>query len=89
MTDFIEVTVPVLFWQDHVARDLPGGEVQAYKGDDVVIRMDRATYDELLSDAQHYTTMGASPWDYDWSYLDVLRESASITVARLKAVTVR
>lgn len=89
MTGFIEVTVPVLFWQDHVQRDLPGGEVQAYKGEDVVLRMDRATYDELLSDADFYSTsMGASDWDYDWSYLNDLRESAVITVDRLRAVMV-
>ena len=83
MTDFIEVTLPVLFWEDHVARDLPGGEVQAYKGTDVVLRMDRATYDEVLSDADHYSTLGSlSPDDG----IDELRESAIVTVGRMRAV---
>lgn len=83
MTEFIELTLPVLFWEDHVARDLPGGEVQAYKGNDVVVRLDAPTYDELLSDADYYSTLGSlSPGDG----IDELRESAIVTVDRMKAV---
>lgn len=52
----MEATIPRLFYEDHVDRDLPAGEVIAESVHHVTVLLTRAEHEELLSDAAHYAT---------------------------------
>lgn len=46
--------LPPAFYEDHRMRDLPSGEIDRETKQAVFVRLDRAAYDEILSDARHY-----------------------------------
>lgn len=66
------------FWHDHVRRDLNDGTTVSKSGRYCVyVDLDRAGYDELLSDAQHYVKMGVAEFGPE---LRSLIDSAKRTV---------
>lgn len=83
--DRIAYTIPRVFFDDHIGRDLPPYD---YEG---VVKKDKSTYtilltpdevSELLSDADHYSSVVW--WAEDGSYFG-LQSSARATVKRIKA----
>jgi hypothetical protein len=73
------VTVTPAFYDDHVGRDCRPGEVLKRTKSTVTLKVDAATYNDLLSDAIHYTD--AAEWGSE--YLG-LASSARATVKRLR-----
>lgn len=87
MSETVTVDVPHRFYEDHVGRDLPSGEVVKYLSRKVRVRLDRTAYDDLLSDAEHYGG-GAMDDMYadDFASASALIQSAKATVRSLRAV---
>lgn len=87
MSKTITVDVPHRFYEDHVGRDLPPGEVVKHLSGKVRVRLDRSAYDDLLSDARHYAS-GAMDDMYadDFPTASALIRSAKATLVRLRAV---
>lgn len=78
--EILEVKLPRSFYWDHVARDLPAGElVRDCKGH-VVVALDQENYDELLSDAKFYSALEMDPPQPG------LSSSAKATVVKLDKV---
>lgn len=83
----VTVDVPFTFHQDHVSRDLPGGTVVKRLARTVRVELDRETYDELLSDADHYAGDAMSEWvAEDFANAMGVVRSARATVKALRAV---
>ena len=73
--------LPATFWYDHLSRDLPAGEKIRETKREVVIEVDRETYDELVSDSRHYA-YDMAPGGFDGYGLIA---SARATLRRLTA----
>ena len=76
-------TLPRRFYDDHVYRDLGGGNVIKSTSRTVTVELDRDGFDELLSDASFYAAMGAGEFDRD---LQGVVKSAGATVQALTKV---
>jgi len=85
-TTTVTLDLPPTFYDDHVSRDLPAGteikRTQRY----VRVELTREAYDDLLSDARHYSEPDPS-WTirYD-AHLLAISRSARATVKRLEAI---
>ena len=78
----MKVWVPVKFIDDHISRDcFLGSEVKRNK-QYVQVQLTTEAFEELLSDAEHYT-------GDEFSEYPGLRKSAKATVKRLKAAQAR
>lgn len=75
--------LPPRFYDDHVARDLPGGVVVKRTTRLVRVELNRAGYDELLADARHYAGDAMAEYATDGGL--GLIASARTTVRRLLA----
>jgi hypothetical protein len=79
----VTVDLPERFYDDHVARDLPGGvrvrDLKGYRR----VKLNRAEYDEMLSDARHYAHANG-PRDFEGA--SGLVSSARGAVKRLEKV---
>jgi hypothetical protein len=61
-TPTVTVKIPGRFHEDHVWRDCPGGTViRTYKSGHLLVELDREAFDDLLSDARHYSTDYSDP----------------------------
>lgn len=78
----VEVKLPPTFYEDHAARDLPAGEITGMTDRHVVVRLDRAAYEDLLSDARYYTDAATAAS----MGLPGLASSARATIKRLEAI---
>jgi hypothetical protein len=79
----IEVTIPSVFYWDHVDRDLPAGEIiKSYANGRLFVRLDEDEFNELLSDAEYYAEGGGGLT----SEYRGLMASARATVKALKAL---
>jgi len=67
------------FYDDHVARDLPGGRLISRRKNEVTVELTAAEFDEMLSDARHYSDRSQFEWDQQY-----LCSSAEGTVRRLE-----
>jgi hypothetical protein len=66
-TEFtVQVRVGELFYQDHVSRDLPAGQVVKVKNHVVTVNLNEAEFLELLNDAEFYVACASS---FDWPEL--------------------
>jgi hypothetical protein len=82
----VTVAVPPRFYDDHVARDLPGGTVVKRTARLVHVELDRAGYDELLADARYYAGDAMTEFAGDGGL--GLVGSARATVRRLLATRI-
>lgn len=73
--------LPRTFYDDHVARDLPGGIVHNATKSHVHVTLDPLELAELLSDARHY----ASEWKFMGREFAGLGASARATVRVIEA----
>ena len=82
----ITIDLPPTFYDDHASRDLASGRELKRTKRYVRVELDREAYDELLSDARHYSEPDPS-WTikYD-AHLLAISRSARATVKRLEAV---
>lgn len=67
------------FYDDHVARDLPAGRIVRETKTTITVELDEEAFDDLLSDAFHYTSLDT----YGDRFLAGLRSSARSTYALL------
>jgi len=72
------IDLPIRFYDDHVARDLPGGREISRTKRLVRVELTDAERDEMMSDADHYST--CAEWGPE--YLG-LQTSARAALARL------
>jgi hypothetical protein len=80
------VDLPTRFYEDHCGRDLPGGVIIKTLSRTVRVELDRPTYDEILSDAQHYASGAMDDmYEDDFATASALIASAKATVRRLEA----
>lgn len=86
MPETITVTLPLRFYFDHVARDLPSGRLISRTDRTVRVELDRDAYLDLLSDAQHYSGDAMAEFSADGGL--GLISSARATVRRLLAVPI-
>jgi len=73
----ILVELPPVFWEDHANRGCPAGIFRGYRGKAIRVVVDRAAFNDILSDARHYST------DYDRDFFG-LANSARATVRRME-----
>ena len=85
-TPTVTVDLPPSFYDDHVGRDLPAGTELKRTKRYVRVEMDRATYEEMLSDARHYSEPDPSWTIKHDAYLLGISRSAQAAVARLEKV---
>lgn len=82
----ITVKLPALFAQDHIARDLPHGEVLSENKRYVTVRIDeQAVIDEWLADADYYS----NPYQFseDWETRHSMARSAKRCIEIIKEAT--
>jgi hypothetical protein len=72
--------LPRRFYDDHVYRDFWGGEIVSSTKQSVTVELDREAYDELLSDASFYASMGEGEFE---RHLSGVVKSAAATVKAL------
>ena len=78
----IIVDLPPVFYDDHVARELPAGRELKRTKRLVTVQLSLADFDELMNDAEHYAHAdGPSGYDGETG----LRASARATIKRLTA----
>jgi len=80
----IVVELPPVFWEDHANRGCPSGIFREFVGKSkktIRVVVDRAAFDDILSDARHYSS------DYDRDFFG-LASSARATVRRLEKIDV-
>ena len=80
----ITVRLPKRFYDDHVARDLPAGDVFKETSKHFVVALTVADYDEVLDDARHYVWLGTTG-DLDPEYSGLVA-SARATVKILEGI---
>ena len=87
MTDQPTITIdlPTRFLDDREGRDLPIGNVIKRLKTTTRTELDRATYDDILSDADYYSDATDFDWTYDTNIRGVIL-SARATLKRLQAV---
>lgn len=59
------VKLPPRFYWDHTDRDLPAGRLLRTLASKVEVELDQASYDELMSDADHYAQSGVQVYGQD------------------------
>ena len=80
----ITVTIPARFYDDHVWRAcLPGIEVKRTSRR-VTVMLDAAAWDDLLSDAEHYS----EAWQFEREYFGLCRSAAATHKAMMAAAEV-
>lgn len=80
------LTLPRIFYDDHVERDCLPGEVVKMGIRLVTIRCDDKTLEDLYSDAKHYASLTAgegSDYDMEPEYRGLIR-SAKATLKRIE-----
>lgn len=77
----MKIIIPLMFWQDHCGRDLPGGTLVRTMGKRVEIEISSNDLAELKSDADHYANGGT-----DWEDGKALFRSAKRTLEILEKV---
>lgn len=78
----ILVKLPRIFWEDHRDRDLPSGRLIKEFKHQVMVNLNREDYEELLSDARHYSSDAMGTWEGD--YAKSVKRSAKRTVRTLE-----
>lgn len=78
----ITIDLPKPFYEDHQSRDLPSGKLVKVLHNAYRVELDRAAYEELLSDARHYASPEMSS-ELGWEYRHLVK-SARATVRRLE-----
>jgi hypothetical protein len=81
--DCYKVTVPTLFYDDHVQRDLAAGVVVTAGRYVTTVWLDRVALDDLIGDAHYYASHEGD--DYTWNR--PVCDSAKRTLARLRDQT--
>lgn len=72
----IEIWLPMIFYQDHIERDLPGGEwITSSNNARALIRCTSDELDEIMNDAQYYADKDGPDDVQKW-----LKDSAKRTV---------
>lgn len=79
----LRVTVPTLFYDDHVMRDLAAGHVEKAGRYVTIVWLDNVALDDLIGDADLYA--GYSGEDYTWNRS--ICDSARRTLATLHKQT--
>ncbi len=82
----ITLKLPVLFAQDHIARDLPHGEVLSENNRYVTVRVTtQAVIDEWLGDADYYSNW--RQFSEDWETRHSMARSAKRCIEIIKEAT--
>jgi len=72
------IDLPTRFYDDHVARDLPAGQVVKHLARTTRVALTDDDLLEVLSDAEHYASL--TPWDFNEAGLVA---SAAATARRI------
>ena len=85
MSNVKRVTIPALFYRDHLSRECgQSGKIVGVLGTRIMVDLDEAAFQDLLSDADCYADFKNSREDYRNNRSVV--DSAIRTLAVLKAV---